>query len=629
MERTQEEIQTGIDEIYLKQLFSLCRSKAELKQWIKTFLKIDLPDYTVDPNSNSNPLEFIWDVYEAAMLGDPNRTTFVVAASRNSMKTLSSAILEFILMLHFGRDIVHMSAILDQSLASVRYLSKFLQLPAMQRYSKVDNQRAKELHGMPTAPHKPSDTAKLLVIVATAKSANAQRANALFFDELDLIDPQILSEASFIADPDKTGKPPIFVYLSSRKSASGPIQRKIDESKDSKNSVRLHTWSALDFMKKCPPAIHKPEEPRVPIFLNLETLEIKDTEEMAFVSPGHKEAYEEVNAYAGCVGCTAFVVCQARSPGQNSTSPALRDISFIGATLRNVGDADKINAQLLNLKPESSGTVFAKFNRRQHIKSVNEAWEYAFGVPADRPVFKEELIRELRSVGWRLHCGVDFGWIDIATGVLIAYEKSTEKVIVLHCEYSPGLSNPDWLAYVKERIYEPYGFDLLCPDTADKSSPSVSARMGMPARSSKPARIETGVSWLRTRIWNASKQEAQLIVLDDPSNHYLVKSFESWQYLRLPMGFDYTRFADDEWTHHLDALRYAIDPFIMNHSAVLSANQSEPARRTVISGDTVEKQKYELKKLMSEHWRTEFGVDLEEPTEDGAQVKTGNVIFSF
>jgi hypothetical protein len=613
-----------IEEAYKKMYFRVCQSKAELKAWVKTFLNIDLPDYIVDENSTSCPLDFIYDVYSAARDGDPERTTFVVAASRNSMKTLASAILELLLMVHFCRDVTHQAAILDQSQAAIGYLNNFLQNPVISSYLSTDSSRQKRLKGIPVdKKYRPMGHTKLQVIVANQKSANAQRASVLIFDEVDMIDKNILSESAFIADPDRRGCPPIFIYLSSRKSASGPVQEKIDESADPKNKIKLHKWSAVDFMKKCPDELHRPDLPKHDMYMHQESLAVLSAGEFVEQTEQNKPFYNKIEAFSGCITCPAFIACQARAPKQQGESPSLRDVAFVANVIRNVGEADRINAQLLNLKPESSGTVFNKFSRQKHLMSLDKTWEFAFGEAPVKPVmFKKELVQELRAQGWTFNCGVDFGYVDTATAVLIAYYKKFEKVIFLHCESGHGYGNEGWLEYVKEHVYDKYGFDLLCPDMAYKAAAGISARLGMPSRNTKPALIDPGVSWLRHRLWNTSRQESQLAVVNDSSNAELVVCFEKWQHKRSPMGFDFTKFEDDEYTHHLDSARYAIDPFIMQTGGVLSAHGFDNSKKAPEGADLLQRQ-------LSDHYLQEFGLKIGEHKEPEKSTIAGNIVISF
>lgn len=630
----ENELNAALNQLYQEQFFQVCDTKAQLKQWIKTFLDIDLPDNTVDENSNSNPMDFIWDVYSAAKDGDSNRTTFVVAASRNSAKTLAASIIEFLLMVHFARDIVHMAAILDQSLAAIRYLDKYLALPIISSFAKTDSKRIKELNRLPSSSSRPVGYCKLQVVVSTKKSANAQRASCLIFDELDLIDKDILSEATFIADPDRSGKPPIFIYLSSRKSGSGPIQQKIDEADLPNSGIRLHKWSIVDWMQACPSERHKPEYPREMLYVHTENLEVVSNQAYQALNPEYKMAYSGTLAYEGCKTCPVFSICRTKSVKQQSKSKMLRDIGFVKNTLLNAGDPDKINAQILNLRPESSGVVFNKLARNIHVKPIADVWNFAFNIyPTDKfgnlfEPTKELLIKELRQNGWRLHCGVDFGFIDPAVAVLVAYKKSDDKLIVLHTENSTGYANPDWLAYIKENIYLKYGFDLLCPDTADKSSTSVAGSMNMPARGEKPLSIETGVAWIRSKLWNAMRQQANFIILDDMKNTYLVKCMENWTYAKGLMGYDYSKFADDDFTHGPDALRYAIDPFITANASVIQATQNDLFDFTKKPNFTTVEGMQEALRI---HYANEYNLDIKKKNEEDSEkmLKSGSATILF
>lgn len=635
IESNQEELQKRLERLYEQKFWTPCRSKKELQQWLETFLSIRLPDKVVSSFSNSNPMDFIWEVYESGLTGNPNKTTFVVAASRNSAKTLCASVLEFLFMVHLGRNIVHLAAILDQSIACIDYLDRFLDNPIINKHFKSDNKRLKLLRSMPVNEYKKSNYAKLKVITATKKGANSSRASLLIFDETDLIDKDILSESTFIADPDANGRPPIFVYLSSRKTAVGPMQEKINLSEDPANGIHLHRWNVTDWTKPCLPERHLPELPRIDLFIHKETLAVLDIVAHTELSESMKDSYDLVPAYEGCRKCPIFVTCRTDAINQTSTSPNLRTVDFVGNLIREVADSDKINAQLINLRPESGGVVYNKFDKDKHYQKVQECWNFAFNVyPTNhdgslRIPTKKEFIQELRNEGWRLNCGVDFGWVDYAAAVLVAYQKSSDKLLVLHVETAPGISNQDWLVYVKNRIYDVYGFDLVCPDTADKSSPTFAASIGMPSRGTKPPRIETGVSWIRTRLWNASKQEAQFMILDDPYNTLsmsLVKDMESWQYLKTAMGFDFNHFADDDFTHRCDALRYAIDPFISSQVSHLAGGQKEHENTSnPVLADSVDG----MKKLIDEHMYKEYGIRVNPSQEEKIINAAGGITICF
>lgn len=540
--------------------------------------------------------------------------------------TLCAAVLEFLMMVHFGRDIAHIAAQVQQSAACIDYLDMFLNIPIIAPYKSIDSKRQKTLKKMPTHSQKPVGYSRLKVVTATKKGANSSRASVMIFDEVDQIEREILSEAAMIADPDRTGKPTIFVYLSSRKSAIGPIQEKIDQAAIPNSRIKLHKWNVMEWMQPCPPEVHKPELP-IDLYVHQETLQVIPSDDYEKTSKTEKELFEQVPAYEGCRTCPVFTVCRTDAIKQQSKTPRLRTKEFYADLLSQLHDPEVIIAQIMNLKPESSGTVFNKFDERIHVGDFSRCWKFAFGEDqSNQLITKSIFIHELRSRGWKMHCGVDFGYVDPAVSVLVAFHKPTGKLVVLHTERQTGYSNQEWLQKTKENIFIPYGFDLLCPDVEDKSSPIVAAQLGMPSIDKKPSRIETGVSWLRGRLWNVSSNQPLFMILDDNVNkgqHFLINSLKNWQYMKTALGFDFTKFMDDMNTHEIDALRYATAPFIASSNVVLSVNQDYNTNNRPAPDVLTVRQE------IAAHYKEKYGLNIDSEVDDSDTIRSGNIIITF
>ena len=70
-------------------------SAEEIKDWARSFLDLELPLEITDADSNSSPLDAIWQIYDAAKNNTGNVTPgFILMSSREGMKTISVAILE-------------------------------------------------------------------------------------------------------------------------------------------------------------------------------------------------------------------------------------------------------------------------------------------------------------------------------------------------------------------------------------------------------------------------------------------------------------------------------------------------------------------------------------------------------
>jgi hypothetical protein len=583
-------------------LFAPCESRQELKDHIKFFLKIDLPDATLDEESTSNPMQFVWEIYEM-MLTNVGNTAHVAACSRNSAKTLTSAILHFYAMIHFRRSCLQLAATLDQSISCLNYLDKFLSIDDLKSFSEIDNARSKRLQNMPANSVTSKQDAEIRVAVATKKGTNSQRCSFLVCDEVDLTPQEILDEVVFVVDPVAYNQfEPIVVWLSSRKTNAGPIQKLIDDANDPTKEVRLHKWSIADWMKKCPPETHRPDLPRKKAMINLDNLHIVwDETHQKTIKDQFQTNWKEVDSYAGCETCPAFLVCQGRAVRQTSSSKMLRTIKFVGGVLKKVKDTNVIISQYLNLKPETTGIVFKTFSREKHVKDFIRTYQWITGHPFNpynlspeeyaealhskkfitrqqiTPT-KDDIYLALESGGWDTSFGVDWGYSPApATCVVVAFHRKTQRACVFHVEVANGYDNRAWAEYVSTNIWPRFKGNFIAPDMADPASPAYFGKYKIPTINTKPHQIETGVSQLRGLLWNVSSQSSQFVILDDGQTDsglkQLIQAFEQWTHRRTPLGFHFEKFEDDDHTHVLDALRYALAPYVKEINVSLSARQ--------------------------------------------------------
>ena len=92
-----------------------CQSKSELQEWLRTYLSMDFPDYTLDPESNCNPMEMVWTLYKNMvhwnkMKPDRRATKFLFYATRGGFKTLAAAVVELLALIHDNRGTAHIAA---------------------------------------------------------------------------------------------------------------------------------------------------------------------------------------------------------------------------------------------------------------------------------------------------------------------------------------------------------------------------------------------------------------------------------------------------------------------------------------------------------------------------------------
>jgi hypothetical protein len=105
-----------------------CKTRNELKAWIKRYLGLELPDVTVSRFSDTNPLDVIWQVYDICVnTNNPNNIQeLLFVAGRGSGKTLGMAIAELMILLHDKREVVHVGAIQNQAERCYSYQKNFL-----------------------------------------------------------------------------------------------------------------------------------------------------------------------------------------------------------------------------------------------------------------------------------------------------------------------------------------------------------------------------------------------------------------------------------------------------------------------------------------------------------------------
>ena len=601
----------------LEYILEPCKTPEELDRYLLDVLDVELPWDTVDDLSTSSPLKFVWGVYQHMLTGE-GPTRHVLACARNSMKTLTSSIIQYFSLLHFRRNGLQIAATIEQSQQSISYLDHFILKAEVKQFQQSDNTRVKRFVSLPANTFTTKDNVVLRVVAATKKGSNSSRASTICLDECDLVPEEIISEVSYVADPSLVTMPdgrtekrnPIYVYLSSRKSNTGPIQALIDEceasTKEGFKKPRLHKWALVDMMEACPSELHKADLPKINAYVNQETLETKFGDENFGIIPDSiKSKYIQYPAYEGCRTCSAWVACLGRSPKQRGTSRALRTADFVGDLMASVKSPAAIIAQALNWKPESTGLVFQQFSVGTHFKAPRDFYEFVtFGKQYNPDNLTEEKInqildegsysevlrltpnkdiiyRTMVACGWKISAGIDWGFTDPAICSIQGYHKDRKRLVTLHVEHAFGYANHLWAKYCAENIFDRFPVDFVGPDTADPSAPGYFAPYGIRALDKKPAKIATGVSFIRGMLWDAVSQESRYAILDDGetenSNGFAIEEFKTYAHARDPLGRVITDKFEDTNNHFLDSHRYSTAPYVNESKTSVSTSQQAPA----------------------------------------------------
>jgi hypothetical protein len=412
-----------------KYLFTPCQSKQELHDWILVYLGIDFPDGHVDPTSNSSPMELIWEVYEAALLGHVEWDEILAYASRDSYKSLGASALETLAVLHLERSCCHMAAIEGQSKNVVKYIKGFFNRPLLRPFVTTENER--EIHI--TRYYDPrtklsyceqeldSLTANVLsrletksnyikIVICTMQGTNSDHVPFMVVDEVDVVaNPEAYEDAKLIPST-WMGKSPITLYTSTRKYSIGLVQKEIDKVEAGESDIEIRHWNLLDVTERCPDSRHRPDLPRVPIYVNDSTLKAIDEEKYLKLPVTQQEKFEQYDGYAGCLtNCKLFAVCRGRLPQAARHRPAPQEHRDDHQDLP-PSQPDKAKAQLLCWKPSKEGMIYPFLDLDTHKKTAAQIAEMMTGDEYPESFEKKDLIKLAQERGCEFVTGMDHGF---------------------------------------------------------------------------------------------------------------------------------------------------------------------------------------------------------------------------
>jgi hypothetical protein len=520
-----------------KVLFIPCETKGHLHLWVKSFLGLDLPSSTVchtdlehEP-SNSNPLDLLWEVYEAARKGDRKKTRFLYYAARGTYKSVLCSVIEALSLFHLRRNVGHMAANKTQSGIVQGYLKAYLQRPVLRDFmtSKNDSQVSVTWYETPDGEHLTPEEYKSLeksgatltcrersyfvkVIVATIGGSNGLHAPIVVQDELDLTPAQIISEANMIPTPDpETGAPAIVVMTSSRKFSMGPVQTAIDNA--AKTGTTVRHWNLIDVTKPCPPERHLPHRPKLPVYYSDKQLSTIGQDDYKVLPEELRKDFRKDLAYEGCLkNCRIFAMCRGKlATEQLSDSSLLRDVqdtqdAFIGQL-----DVEKAQAQLLCWVPSREGMVYPRLYADTHLVS---AAHMAFVITGEEypPSFgKEDLIKLFEENGVRYFAGIDHGYSHCFAGVLGVVWKNT--MFVIDAFEVPGLELDGKVRLLNQRFKR---FDpAIYPDTSSPSDNKTISKHGFRVKKLEkgPGSVIGGIGIVRMKLSPVSGNRPELYFL--------------------------------------------------------------------------------------------------------------------
>jgi hypothetical protein len=293
---------------------------------------------------------------------------------RTGGKTVQFALLDHLMMKHFGTTIANIGAIEEQAKKCYKYITGFLALPEFR-----NDVRGESLISKTTL----RNGGEVEIMPATMNRVNSPHPERAHWDEIELTSWTIIQEG--LSMPVRTnGNPPATIYTSSRKKAYGPMEQLLEEASD----LRRYFWCVWEIIENCPPERHQDGAP------------------------------------TGCGSCQLEATCRAKTtdvngvehyvpgPGRASRSHGWMPIDdVIHKYLRM--DESVWNSQWLSLRPDTKGLAYPMFDEKLHV--VDYDYNPAFPVVS----------------------GIDFGYTNPCVA-LYAQPTPSDDVIIFAEDYASG-----------------------------------------------------------------------------------------------------------------------------------------------------------------------------------------------
>lgn len=393
-----------------KILLEPLKSVDDLQNWLYVFLDLYFPKGTVYPDSTHGPADAMWRIYELMSTGQSEDIPQVcMLASRDSFKTLGAAALEVLCVLHFRISVAHMAAISSQSDKAIQYVNAFFRKlkPYLESNGWKQSSDNKKMIAWLTDE---GQEIYIRIVIATIAGANSEHVPMLFIDEVDVVqDPRALKEAQMIPSTFQDYFP-LTIYLSTRKFAGGLMEKTLKQTVNAGGEVLR--WNILDVTERIPHDVAKVDEPRQTRYISRELpAETLMPEVWEALPDENKHKYEKLEAYAGIADHKMLPIMRNYlvDRPQDDYGGLYKKLSATHNNFKTL-DADMADAQLLCNKPSSSGLVYPRFDIKQNVLTVQEAWEKISGM--DTPCDFRMLRQYLLDLGIEFIGGGDWGFTD-------------------------------------------------------------------------------------------------------------------------------------------------------------------------------------------------------------------------
>lgn len=558
----------------LEKIFlSPCRTEQELKNYIKFFFGLHLPDFKVSRYADTTPFHAIWEVYNITVnkQNPKNIQEILYVAGRGSGKTLGMAIAELMVLIHDQRDVVHVGAILSQAKRCYEYQQKFLLndriKPIVMPPKTPEGDRILEKTTMERSVFNVGDEKITLeVLPCTLKALNGPHVPLVVVDEIDTVSGESVKaykEISGMLDS-KRGKRPLRVGISTRKTRYGLMNQAIENAEKQGRNVRR--WTAFEFTERCPDT--RSGTSKIELYIDQNSFDVRLKQDYEKLAVQKQKDYERHEMYEGCLKCPLAPICLGDAKRQTSKSPMLKSIDELAQKVLSEGP-DWAMAQLMNLKPSVEGIIYKEFDERVHVKSWNDMWLILTGKEFPGECNHDIFVKKCHAMGLQSYAGIDWGWSNPHT-LVVFFVDSRENIYVVRCDGQTYISRPAWMHIVKHKWHNNYRTQLYFPDMADPGDAQEMRKMGLPTTTnSEKANINTGIQVIKKWLRTPGSNEAKIFFASETCKP-LIQEFQLYHFKADAAG-NMTDDPDTEHDHWLDALRYCMVNLFGKNTIVLGS----------------------------------------------------------
>ena len=559
-----EKLKSNFNKLSLKQrkilFFKKCETREELSKFIQVFFGLHLPDQVVSRYADVSPLDVIWEVYNICVnKANPNNIEEILyVAGRGSGKTLGMAIAELLVMLHDGRDICHVGAVLAQAKRCYEYQTKFMLSskirPIIEDKNLLQEDRILQKLNMEKSTFLiDGQTVTIEVLPCTLKALNGPHVPLVVTDEIDTVSGEGLKafkEISGMLDS-RGDKRALRVGISTRKSRYGLMNRMMEDAESAGRHVRR--WTAWEFTERCPDersGVRPTESYHIQ-----DNMDVVDEATFKMKDPKKQKEYTQ-HTMPGekCLVCPAAAICLGDAKKQMSKSWMLKPVGELIKKVRSEG-TDWALAQLMNLKPSVEGIIYKEFDEKIHVKDWNSMWRTLTGLDFPGECSHDIFVKKCHAMNLSCYAGVDWGWSNPNTVVYFFLDKR-DNVYVVRSDGMTYVSQPEWIHYIKTKYNAIYRCQLYFPDIADQGAVTEMRKAGLPVSSENDKSINTGIQVIKRLLRVPGTTDTKMHVAKE-TNEQLIVEFLTYHFKTSADG-SVTEMPDTEYDHWLDALRYPL-----------------------------------------------------------------------